>query len=121
MNTRKLLMFIGVAAGLVSGFAVRWLQHGGSQGVQTPAPPPSLLVTTAKHPPSASLAGRRVTPLAAELKQQLSMSSGVTRWLEWMTALEKATLADFPHLARMAKSDPTALRMVAARWIELNP
>lgn len=62
-----------------------------------------------------------MTPLAAALEQQLSVSSGVTRWLEWMAALEKATLADFPHLARMAKNDPTVLRMVAARWIELNP
>lgn len=49
------------------------------------------------------------------------MSAGVTRWLHWMTALEKAQLADFPQMARMAKGNSILLRMISARWIELNP
>jgi hypothetical protein len=38
-----------------------------------------------------------------------------------MSALENAKITDFPHMARMAKSNPVALRMIAARWIELDP
>jgi hypothetical protein len=49
------------------------------------------------------------------------MSSGVTRWLYWLDALEKATPQDFPRLARLAQGDSTALRFVAARWVEVDP
>lgn len=61
------------------------------------------------------------SPLATKLERDLSMSSGVTRWLYWMEALEKAAPADFPRLARLAQGNSTALRFVAARWVEVNP
>src|SRR5205807_2745939 len=61
------------------------------------------------------------SPLAAQLEHDLSMSAGVTRWLYWLQALEKATPADFPRLAMMAKTNPAALRFVGARWIEVAP
>jgi hypothetical protein len=38
-----------------------------------------------------------------------------------MEALEKAGPGDFPRLARLAQSNPTALRFVAARWVEVAP
>ncbi len=55
------------------------------------------------------------------MERNLALSSGVTRWLYWLEALEKATAADFPRLARLAKSNPAALRLVAARWAEVAP
>jgi len=61
------------------------------------------------------------SPLATKLERDLSMSSGVTRWLYWLEALEKAAPADFPRLARLAKGNSTAMRFVAARWVELDP
>ena len=49
------------------------------------------------------------------------MSKGVTRWLAWLEAVEKAVPSDFPRLARLAQDNPAALRMVAARWAEVAP
>jgi hypothetical protein len=61
------------------------------------------------------------SPLATQLAIDLSMSEGVTRWLYWFEALEKAVPADFPRLASLAKEHPAATRLLAARWIELDP
>jgi hypothetical protein len=49
------------------------------------------------------------------------MSSGVTYWLYWLEALEKATPTDFPRLARLAQGKPAAMRFVSARWVEVAP
>ena len=61
------------------------------------------------------------SPLTTQLERDLSQSSGVTRWLYWFEALEKAAPSDFPRLARLAQANPAALRLVAARWIEIAP
>jgi hypothetical protein len=61
------------------------------------------------------------SPLTTRLEQDLSMSTGVTRWLYWLEALEKAQPADFPRLARLAQGNATAMRFVGARWIEVAP
>src|SRR5205085_9556696 len=55
------------------------------------------------------------------LARNLSLSTGVTRWLYWMDAVERASLADFPGLARLAVGDHTAIHLIAARWAQLDP
>ncbi|MBM3834977.1 MAG: hypothetical protein FJ403_17225 [Verrucomicrobia bacterium] len=60
------------------------------------------------------------SPLATQLERDLSMSSGVTRWLYWLEAIEKAKPADFPRLARLSQGNPTATRFLALRWVELD-
>src|SRR5713226_9115873 len=49
------------------------------------------------------------------------MSSGVTRWLLWLDALEQAAPADFPRLIRLAQGNPAALRLAEVRWVEVAP
>src|SRR5688572_5407355 len=61
------------------------------------------------------------SPVTTRLERDLSMSSGVTRWLYWLEALEKAAPADFPRLVRLAQGNGTILRFVAARWAETAP
>jgi hypothetical protein len=61
------------------------------------------------------------SPLATKLEQDISMSSGVVRWLYWLEALEKAKPSDFPRLVRLAQSNPTTLRFVGAKWAEVAP
>src|SRR5439155_12457857 len=56
-----------------------------------------------------------------KLERDLTNSSGVTRWLYWLEALEKAAPADFPRLARLAQNNPAALQFVGARWAEIAP
>lgn len=48
-------------------------------------------------------------------------SRGANHWLHWMAGVENAALADLPGLARMAKDNPIALRMIAYRWCQLDP
>jgi len=61
------------------------------------------------------------SPLATQLARDLSLSGAVTNWLCWWSAIEKATLADFPRLALLAKANPTALKLVAERWAQVAP
>lgn len=61
------------------------------------------------------------SPLATKLERDLSMSSGVTRWLYWLEALDKAALSDFPRLAHLAQGNSIALKLLAARWVDIAP
>ena len=54
-------------------------------------------------------------------ERDLAKASGVTRWLLWLQAIEKAQPADFPRLAQLARDNPAALQFVAARWAEIAP
>ena len=47
--------------------------------------------------------------------------AGSKRWLALLSAAEHATAADMPGLVRIAGNDPAMLRMLAARWAELDP
>jgi hypothetical protein len=122
----SLIIAAAAASGLAVGFALR-VQRG-SEPAASPA------VTSASPGPAVPQAkparglNRRArvrpkddSPLATQLERDLSMSSGVTRWLYWMEALEKAAPGDLPRLARLAQGDSTATRFVAARWVEVAP
>jgi len=61
------------------------------------------------------------SPLATKLERDLAKATGVTRWLLWLEAVEKAQPADFPRLARLAQNDSAALQFVAARWAQIAP
>ena len=112
--------------GLAAGFAWRGNQERVSPatGVSTAtAPSPELaaakLIRTSDQ--RAAVPGTDDSPLATKLERDLSMSSGVTRWLYWLETVEKAAPADFPRLARLAQGNSTLLRLIAARWVELDP
>jgi hypothetical protein len=120
---KSLLMVAGAAMGLAAGFALR-----GKSVFKTAEPSiatPSVRRTPAKR---IGVLNRRTatrdvddSPLATKLEQDLSMSSGVTRWLLWLDALEQAAPADFPRLIRLAQGNPAALRLADARWVEVAP
>lgn len=115
----KRSFIIGASAllGLAAGFALRaW------------SPAPDAVDAAASRAAAASapaappkLTRAALSPLAEQTQANLSLSGGVTRWLHWMTAVEKAGPADFPGLARLAKDLPGALNMLAARWIDRDP
>lgn len=117
----SLVILIAAAIGLALGFAFR----SKPPSAQSESPSESSLVRQSR---SAFASKKRFvvranddSPLATQLERDLSMSSGVTRWLYWLEALEKAAPADFPRLARLAQGNATALRFVAARWAEMAP
>ena len=106
---------LGLAAGLV------WRQpHGLKNGSRVE----SSLGQTGS---SSSHAARKAhgaaddSPLATQLAADLNRSTGVDRWLFWWDAIEKATPADFPRLAKLARGNRGATRLIAQRWAELAP
>jgi len=64
---------------------------------------------------------QRAQSRALRVKRNVERSHGAHHWLHWMSGVEDATLAELPGLARMAKDNPGALRMIAYRWVELDP
>ena len=48
-------------------------------------------------------------------------AKGAERWLALLSEAEQATVADLPGLIRLAGGDDAMLRMLAARWAELDP
>ena len=119
-----LLIVAAAAAGLGLGFALRAkrpvaLEQG--TAAVTESSVVSRIVSTGALPPRTSIRYNDDSPLATKLERDLSMSKGVVRWLYWLEAIEKATQADFPRLARLAQGNSTAMRFVAARWVEVAP
>lgn len=127
----NLVFIVGAAAiGVCLGFVV----HGGrhprvaADAVSSDLPSASAGVGL-HHRTNAASSGSTLgkpqgiddSPLATQLARDLSMSEGVTRWLYWMQAVERATAGDMPRLARLAAGNATATRLVATRWVELAP
>jgi hypothetical protein len=119
----SVVIVCAAAIGLAVGFVLRGKRA--PQTAESSAIAASSNLTDSK---SGRREGRRTrarfnddSPLATKLEQDISMSSGVTRWLYWLEALEKASPSDFPRLARLAQGNATALRFVAAKWAEVAP
>src|SRR6266568_4751462 len=118
------VILAAAAIGLAAGFALR------SKRV-SPASESAAVALAAQDVSQASriraldeTSGLRAnddSPLTTKLERDLAKSSGVTRWLYWLEALERAAAADFPRLARLAQNNPAALQFVAARWAEIAP
>lgn len=117
----SLLVLVAAAIGLAIGFVWR-----NSRPISPPEELPAMAMGSeqkalARISTKPAIPHNVDSPLARQLERDLSMSAGVTRWLYWMEALEKATPADFPGLIRLTKGNYTATRFVAARWAETAP
>jgi hypothetical protein len=121
-----------ILAGAVLGLTVGFVLKKPAETLDT-----AIVVRNADNADAVSLGVRRArslfnaknrpvvrtddSPLATKLERDLSMASEVTRWLYWLEALEKASPADCPRLAQLAKGNSTLVRLVAVRWAEMNP
>src|SRR5690349_9865090 len=93
---------VAAALGLAVGFALRSkrVRHVSSAPPIGAASPTETLRTSKQRVPA------RLdddSPLTTRLEYDLSMSSGVTRWLYWLEALESAAASDFPRLFHLAE------------------
>lgn len=113
------VILVAAGLGLAAGFAFRGKRV--SQGRES-----AVGITSV---PTASNGSHRIgqvrpnddSPLTTQLERNLAKSSGVTRWLYWLEAVERAAPPDFPRLAMLAQDNPAALQLVAARWAEIAP
>ena len=108
---------VGTAAGLVLRHSAA-LQGTGAGGSAESNSTAAALSAGRKTPAEIQASS---TVQASESDRNLSMSTGVTRWLYWWDAIEKAGPSDFPRLARLAEGNRVATRLVAERWAELAP
>jgi hypothetical protein len=115
-----------VLLGAAVGFAIGWGFRQWNKAPQDRADHPA--VRSEPSVPMAKTAANRThnapevgSALVSKLERDLSMAKGVTRWLFWFEALENARPEDFARLAELARSDSAILKMVAARWMEVNP
>jgi hypothetical protein len=95
-----------VALALGAGAAV-W--HSQSQD---PAPTTTAVAEVPSEPAPRPLDPALVTAVKSEV--------GAKRWLRLVAASEQATAAEMPSLIRLAGKDSAAIRMIAARWAELD-
>src|SRR4026209_1394546 len=94
-----LVVVIAAALGLSIGFALRGKiqrTHVATQSRAITSVSSAVQATQSAHlcKPRSSARLNDDSPLATKLERDLSMSSGVTRWLYRLEAIEKATLAD---------------------------
>jgi hypothetical protein len=115
------LLLLGAGCGLVFGFLWRGKT---SQSLRIGPVESSASSELGSQPSSRATSGSLATPastVAEKLHRDLTLSKGVTRWLRWFEALDKAAPADYPALARLARNDKPALRFVTARWVQAYP
>ena len=62
--------------------------------------------------------GRRVS---SALEESIRNGTGSSRWLQLLATVESARAEDMPGLIRVAANDSAMIRMLAARWAELDP
>jgi hypothetical protein len=118
----SLIIAVGAALGLAVGFALKKpaqsldaaivIRDTDNPGAASSGVHRARSVFTARNRP---VVRTDDSPLATKLERDLSMASAVTRWLYWLEALEKASPADCPRLAQLAKGNSTLVRLVGAR------
>ena len=119
---KPLLIVMGAAIGLAVGLALRERSVFNTDESVSNTSAATAPAKRISHPNRrAGISVHDDSPLTTKLEQDLSTSSGITRWLYWLEALERAAPADFPRLVGLAKGNPAALRLVEERWVDVAP
>ena len=113
MTRAHFITLIGAALALALGALAAKMREPFSTDT-APATPAAFAKPTMPAPAP----GRSVSdPLAHALQTE----TGAKRWLLLLAATEKAGASDMPGLIRTVAADSSAVRMLAARWADLDP
>lgn len=110
-------------AGAGAGTGLGWLLRGSSSNAartDIPAAAPEPSSVSAKDR-ARSTGKNPADPAADALSAELARRTGAMRWLYLLGAADKASPDDMPRLLRAAGGVPGAMRMLAARWAEMDP
>jgi hypothetical protein len=118
-----IVILAGAGLGLATGYALRF-RHAAT--LPTPAvaermTPADRQVPLQRNSGAQEAAPGDDSPLATRLERDLAKAKGITRWLLWSEAVEKAQPADFSPLVRLGRNNPAVLQLIAARWAEIAP
>ena len=113
MNRSTIQTIAGSLIALTIGaLAATWRNH------PLTAPPDGT--TSAASPDTTDLSLPPGRPIDPSLVEVLRADKGAKRWLRLLAASEEAAAKDMPGLIRAAGKDGAAVRMLAARWAELD-
>ncbi len=122
MNRTTWQTLIGCALALVLGAAFGGMRslldaHPGATSASSRTATTAGAGTAAGMPAAPASEAPIDDPLPAKLKAQ----RGAERWLTLLTELETAKAEDIPRLLRAVGDDSASVRMLGARWAELDP
>jgi hypothetical protein len=121
MSRGILQTLIGCLLALAVGVIAAILPVPRNRRVAIPAHNPTPLPAFAPGAgPDASPATRPRNP-GDDIGEALRNATGANRWPLLLSAAEKATAQEMPDLLRVVADDPAAIRLLAARWVELDP
>jgi hypothetical protein len=121
MTFSRQIIVVGAAAAALGGAAGFALGPGSPVSSPTPGRTRTSSPAPRHAPPTGSTAGSANAEANDAFVEAVRTSSGARRWLLLLGAAEKSSAADMPRLIFAARGDSAALRMLAARWAELDP
>jgi hypothetical protein len=112
---------------LIGAAAARLPTHFPGEGNKTASAQERAAASsnTSATPNPSSAVKRETATSARDVEESLARSfrgeTGARRWLVLLSAAENARAEDMPGLIRMAGTDSATVRMLGARWAELDP
>lgn len=118
---KQFAIFLLIASLATSaGYLLRKSQiHSASTNIAAPQTISNTVAPKNASPKSARKETK--TLLVAKFEADLARSSGVTRLLRWIEAVDQAGPADFPSLFAMAGDKQELVQLIATRWAEKDP
>jgi len=105
---------VALGLGAAAGMARRYPKSAGHVG---PVSPRTSAVATGP----VDQRREREEVLDGETAKLMKSGSGSKRWLHMLLLAENAAPGDIPELLRAAEGDRAMIRILAARWAELDP
>lgn len=117
----------------VLGLGTGWLIHRARGSTPSLAPSRNDPTDAADQTTPSSMPMRRAVGKSSDVTNDDAVSADdplavalattprIERWLMLVAAAEKATPSEMPRLLRLCEGDEAAVRMVAARWAEMDP
>ena len=119
MKNRSVLLWslLTIAVSLVGGYCLRNVVHGSHLAKESGFSSPNA--TSSKS--TRVERGQKERLRSQQARISIEQSNGSERWLHWISAIEGASLDDFPQLARVAQNDERFLQLLAQRWFDSDP
>ena len=118
MKNRSVLLWslVTIGVSLVAGFLLPSVTQGKTVAANSGDP---LNFKTSKS--SRANDAREESSRGQQIRKRVEQSEGSEHWLHWISAIENASLDEFPQLARIAQGNEIFLQLLAQRWFDSDP
>ena len=119
MKNRPLLFWILLTIGI--SFSGGYILHNGTRGSSGNRKYASSSFDAKASKSLRARKGEEERLRSQQTRINLEESDGCERWLHWISAIENASLHEFPQLARVAHGNESFLQLLAQRWFDRDP